>query len=698
MRLKSVRVREFKSVVDSGEFETGDVTCLVGKNEAGKTAVLEALYRLRPVIASHNKFDVTHDYPRTDVEDYERLVETGERKPATVVTAVYELSDEEVAAVEVHFGAGVLVDRFAILKRGYEDTTYFDINVDENIAVQHLLSAAELPDDVRTNAAQASTLKDLLLTVETAAVNQDSDHKAALASAGTLDDAAEKAKATDAANKLQESASAKQLRSDMSTYLKPSFKKHVWNTYLEHKVPMFLYFDEYYQMEGQVNIEKLKERQANGSLTGSDRPMLGLIELARLDVDKLLAAKETQTLLNRIEGASNYLSKQILKYWSQNKHILVRFDLRQALAEDPEGMRKGMNLWGFVHDTKHLATTRLGTRSRGFVWFFSFLAWFSQQRKLDSPLILLLDEPGLFLHASAQDDLLRYIEQELKPHHQVIYTTHSPFMVDATQFSRVRIVRDKSMESDDELPRDQQGTKVFADVLEADQGSLFPLQGALGYDIAQTLFIGPNCLIVEGVSDLLYLSTMSSVLTSQQRVGLSDAWTITPVGGSDKVTTFVSLVGSQKKMKVATLIDIQKRDQQTIENLYKKKLLAKKNVHTFAQYTGTSEADIEDMFEPQLYLDLVNAEYTKELLQPIDLDDLGSHPRIVVNIEEWLKTNPLKIGDFSHYRPARYFAENIAALGTNLNKKTLDRFESAFKVLNALLRVTPSFTNRHRRR
>ena len=85
MRLKSVHVREFKSVHDSGEFETGDVTCLVGKNEAGKTAVLEALYRLCPVIDSHGKFDVTHDYPRTDVEDYEQLIETGDREPATVV-------------------------------------------------------------------------------------------------------------------------------------------------------------------------------------------------------------------------------------------------------------------------------------------------------------------------------------------------------------------------------------------------------------------------------------------------------------------------------------------------------------------------------------------------------------------------------------------------------------------------------------
>ena len=685
MRLKSVHVSEFKSVVDSGEFETGDITCLVGKNEAGKTAVLEALYRLNPVIDSHDNFNVTHHYPRTDVGDYEYLVETGQREHATVVTAVYELSDDEVAEVEGQFGADVFVDRLAKLWRGYENQTHFEINLDEKVAVRHLVTKAELPDDVRADAEKASTLEELLRTLTVAAANQDSVREAALASAGQLEDAGEKAKAPDEANRLQESASAKQLRSDISTYLEEDFQEYVWNTYLVHKVPKFLYFDEYYQMEGQVNIEKLKERQADESLTESDRPMLGLIELARLNIDQLLEAKDTQALLNKLEGASNHLSQQILKFWSQNKHIHIRFDLRPALDEDPEGMRQGMNLWGYVYDTKHMATTPLGTRSRGFVWFFSFLAWFSQQRKRNIPLILLLDEPGLFLHASAQDDLLRYIEQELKPHHQVIYTTHSPFMVDPTHFSRIRIVRDKSMESDDELPQDQPGTKVFEDVLEADQGSLFPLQGALGYDIAQTLFIGPNCLIVEGVSDLLYLSTMTGLLASQQRIGLSNAWTITPVGGSDRVTTFVSLLGSQKKMKVATLIDFQKRDQQTIENLYRKKLLAKKNVHTFARYTDTSEADIEDMFEPQLYLGVVNAEYAQELVKPIELDDLGKHPRILVNIEEWLKANPLKTGAFNHYRPARYFAENIATLGPKLNKVTHDRFETAFKVLNALL-------------
>ena len=71
-------------------------------------------------------------------------------------------------------------------------------------------------------------------------------------------------------------------------------------------------------------------------------------------------------------------------------------------------------------------------RSAGFIWFFSFLVKFAQVRKGGGSLILLLDEPGLTLHGKAQADLLRYFGEKLAPKHQVIFTTHSPFMVPRT--------------------------------------------------------------------------------------------------------------------------------------------------------------------------------------------------------------------------------------------------------------------------
>jgi hypothetical protein len=259
-------------------------------------------------------------------------------------------------------------------------------------------------------------------------------------------------------------------------------------------------------------------------------------------------------------------------------------------------------------------------------------------------------------------------------------------MVDPKNFSRVRIVQDLSIESDDPLPPEQEGTKVITEVLDATGDSLFPLQGALGYEITQTLFIGPNSLVVEGVSDLLYLQTISAILEEKGRTGLNKKWTITPVGGADRVPTFVALIGAQKDLNVAVLVDFQKKDRQLIENLYKRKLLKKRQVLTFADYTGTSEADIEDMFEPALYLNLVDQEFKKGLSRPIDAASLPQSPRVLVRIEKYLEANPLGSGqEFSHYRPARYFTENVGSLAAQLSAATLERFERAFADLNALL-------------
>jgi energy-coupling factor transporter ATP-binding protein EcfA2 len=444
-----------------------------------------------------------------------------------------------------------------------------------------------------------------------------------------------------------------------------------------------LYFDDYYQMLGHDNIEALKNRKDQNKLRPSDHPLLGLIELARLDLDKLLSATRTQELKNKLQGASNYLSNQILKYWSQNKHLRMIFDVRPALPGDPPGMQTGTNIWGEVFDSKHLVSTGLGTRSTGFVWFFSFLSWYSAVKKQDDPIVLLLDEPGLSLHGKAQEDLLRYFEAEIasNPKHQLVYTTHSPFMVDPAHFERVRIVQDKSIDTDDELPREEDGTKIVTNILDAGADSLFPLQGALGYEIYQTLFIGPNSLVVEGASDLLYIQVVSSILQLKGKVGLDSRWTITPVGGADKVPTFAALIGAQKKLNVATLIDFQKSSQQMVENLYKKRLLEKSHVLTFADFTGTKEADIEDMFGDEFYLKLVNEEFGTKLT----VSDLKSKAqRILSRLESHLAEHPLPSGGaFNHYRPARRFAEQVASFP--VSEIALDRFEQAFKQLNALI-------------
>jgi len=654
MKLKTICVRDFQSVRDSGEFSVGDITCLVGKNESGKTSLLKALYHLNPLVPNEGSFDVTEDYPRNDVEDYRHDVAAGRRKHAVVIQATYELSDIEKKLVAAQFGDGVLSNKTITLTKDYDNKRTHDIKANFGKALHHLVKNANLPPPAESKILACDTLE----------------------------------KALAALKSEERTNTVVQLESSLaSIQSSKSLEQYIWDKLLSALEPKYLYFDEYYEMRGRENIEQLKNRQSRNALHPSDHPMLGLIEMARLDLDQLINPSKTQELINKLEGAGNHLSKQVLKYWSQNRHLHMRFDVRPGRPGDPEGMQSGTNIWAQVFDSRHMVTTNLGTRSKGFVWFFSFLAWYSQLKRRKEPVILLLDEPGLSLHARAQADLLRYFEEELLPHHQIIYTTHSPFMVDSSHFERVRIVQDRGIDKTEPLPPSEDGTKVLSDVLLATDDSLFPLQGALGYEIHQSLFVGPCCLVVEGVSDLLYIQTMSQILERKHRVGLSPKWTITPVGGADKVPTFVSLLGSQSGVTIATLLDVQAKDRQNIDNLYKRKLLQKKNVLTYAEFTSQSEADVEDMFDLSFYLKLVNSEFKDGLSKVIKASDFKSDAtRITQKISEFLKTAPLGNGiQFSHYRSARYFVENSSSLEKDLSDDTLNRFENVFKRINALL-------------
>lgn len=654
MKLKQFRVREFKSIWDSGPIEVDDqVTCLVGKNEAGKTALLTALYRTNPIITDDAIFDETYDYPKREVEEYRFAVENENREEAVVVECIYELDDADIEAVASVVGSDVLTSNTFARETCYgKKNSRFILDTDESEARKYLSENPSLPEDL----------------------------KLALSSAADWDvfsDALDSAEVTEAVNKL---------KGLVAKIREKGFSSYVFNSLIWPRAPKYLYFDEYYQMKGRANLNALINREDTGKLEDHDYPLLGLIHLARLDHRKLVATNNTTELKNKLEGAGNYLSGRIIKYWSQNQHIKIEFDVRDGKPEDPDGMQKGINIWGEVYDTIHWAHTPLGTRSRGFVWFFSFLAWYEDIKRNKQNVVLLLDEPGLSLHGRAQSDLLRYFEVELADH-QLLYTTHSPFMIDPQRFDRVRIVQDLGIDSKEALPKGQDGTRVLANVFDATDDSLFPLQGALGYEIQQTLFVGPNSLVVEGPADMLYLHAVSSQLEREGRTGLSDKWVITPVGGSGKVPTFVALLAPQKGMNIATLLDIQNNDRECIEDLYKRKLLKKKQVLTYADFLKQQEADVEDLFERAFYVELVNKEFEKQLSAPIDATALNPKvPRTLCAIESYLEDSPFNSGKFSHFRPARHFSENAGSLWPEVCPGTKDRFEAIFKQLNSLLR------------
>ncbi len=655
MKLSTVQISDYKCIRDTCSLAISDITCLVGMNEAGKTAILEALYRLNPIIPEKGSFNVDDDFPRIDVEDYRVDVKDGKRKPASVTRATFSLSQEDCKDLEKDF-PGAITRPEIVLSKGYDNRLQIEMTVEEEAVVQALLGRAGLsPQQLKVRSKQA-TLSDLAGSL---GGNEDGDALRRLAAL---------------VGEMREKGIAGYLA-----------EKYLWD-----KIPRFMFFDEFYQMAGHVNIDGLIQRQKEDRLLESDYPLLGLIDLARLDLEGIINPRRALERDNRLEGASNHLSQTIMQYWSQNAFLEMNFDIRPGLPNDPEGMRTGTNLWCHVYNSRQKVRTLLGDRSRGFIWFFSFLAWFSQHKRKGLPLILLLDEPDLFLHGTAQKDLLRYLEDESKAGLQVVYTTQSPYMIDSRRFDRVRIVEDKGAQGNASPSPARAGTRVCTDAQDASTGSVLPLHEALANGLFDDLLSQNNILMVGDVPDLLYLEAISSLLVAGGAVGLDPRWKITPIGGAGKIAAFLCLVRDQARGPYANPMIVRRSELGALDDALKKNLLQKERVFFYGPFTGTStdahDADVEDMFDPDFYLSLVNTEYREELSRPIKKNNLPLEGgRITAMITSYLESAHARTKtQFDRYRPARYFVEHSASLQNTISDETWLRFQEMFKTINSV--------------
>ena len=152
----------------------------------------------------------------------------------------------------------------------------------------------------------------------------------------------------------------------------------------------------------------------------------------------------------------------------------------------------------------------------------------------------------------------------------------------------------------------ERGTTVTNDP-SGDARTLFPLQSALGYSLAQSLFVGANNLVVEGVTDYWIISSASDYLRDKGMTALHPDLTLTPAGGAQKVSYMVALLTSQE-LNVLVLLDEEKQARSTKENLVKSKLIREENVVFVTEAfsgSGVTEADVEDLLDPNVYEALV---------------------------------------------------------------------------------------------
>ncbi|MBU1357559.1 MAG: ATP-binding protein [Gammaproteobacteria bacterium] len=664
MRLQNFRITNFRSINDSGWVDVAQITAILGRNESGKSNLLRALHSLNPAEGFR---------ALTPIKDFPRHRPLKECKDETsVVESVWALEPDELKQL-----AGILPRAQNVtevtVSRHYEGKSRFiSFKGIGALVFDEGDTKAKLKKVVAAVQAAADKLEDPAKT----ALNKVADaFELAIADTRERDDWA--AKATEAFKSLRKGLAAAEadltekqesLVSELdelaTTITGDETAKAKARSWVMETLPKFVYIDEYPDLKGHQNIAGYLSRKASNTPIDADGNFEKLCKVAGLSpqqLQDLLAANDQETRNQLVNRAGSVVTSEIRRLW-KDRALKIRFNLDahhlDTLVSDP--------------NATYEVEVNLNERSRGFQWFFSFyitLVADTQGGKAESA-ILLFDEPGLYLHARSQSDLLRHFEDDFK--NQILYSTHSPFMVPTHRLEAVRTVS----------IGEEAGTTVTNDPT-GDARTLFPLQAALGYNIAQSLFIGSTNLIVEGVTDFWFLSTMSEHLADKGLKGLNPELTITPVGGAQKVSYMVALLTAEEQ-SVLVLLDQEKESVATKKSLVNNKLIAEQNVLFVSEAfsTAPAEADIEDLLDSQIYEALARESYASEL-KGLQLTLNSKIPRIVKQFEEAFKALGLT---FHKTRPAALFLKKMAVNSEKITTpESIERFETLFKIVNERL-------------
>ncbi len=642
IKLKNVVINKYKSFLEKQEIEIEDgVTRIVGKNESGKTALLEAMAKFNYFDPKDKTFtfNSTNDYPRGELKRYQQEYSN---EDFDVITCTFELSDDLLNQISEDVGKDVFTSKSIIVAKTYNNSKkFYNISINIKNFIKQFLQNYTIEENMMQELIKSNSLEELV----------------------------EKLKEIEELTDVYKELKTKYIDSH-KTDNENRLASYIISKYIEPNLPEFLYFDEYYSLPGTINLQKFLNEQVDDTFTKEQNDITkALFELSNIDIKKVMDSNNYEDFIAELEATSNNITDKLLEYWTTNKNLEINFEIQTKENTSTRNFEKLLQIR--IKNTKHRVTLPLKNRSKGFIWFFSFLVWFSKVQEKKN-LIILLDEPGLNLHAEAQADLLKYIDKELLPRYQVIYTTHSPFMIESDKLDEVRTVYDSN---------DSKVGSIISNALEEkDQGTLFPLQAALGYNLAQNLYISDKNLLVEGVADLMFLTVMSGILKENNREGLNEDITIVPVGGLDKVATFISLLRGNE-LNMVCLLDtfIDQKGKKRLEDLIKDKIIKEKQIKFFDQYIDRLNiAEIEDMFEIEEYLKLFNEEFSKDY-KSISKKEIDINKPIIPQINQIIQKNR-----FNHYRPSRYLT-SLCVGKDYFSESTLARFEALFKDINNLL-------------
>lgn len=598
MRLSKARVCRYRSIRDSGWFDVeSSKTILVGPNEAGKTALLEALQKINSPDGVQG-FDPLRDYPRSEYND----VTTGKVRP------------EKTTIVEGHFCLEQS-DR-ELIPENYWNCTYVFGRRLNNSSWHKLIDAPPIPsykavrsDLIRLSAhvdsrfastadqeSIESTLSEGLNEITSTWTTEDELTDTAIEELNEWLDRA--LPWIDETNEKEEHRHSR-IKEVFST---ATMHNHVLEI-LHDRLPVFVLFSDYFRVRPLIHLEHLAERVESDILDDEyydygNNCLLRLLGFSARELSNLGRAadpdaEDDDSLQNyrdqldkrsyQLNAASVRLTNEIQKVWMP--------DRRRQEADRLRVIADGQYLKVVVEDDLGVEI-ELDQRSGGFQWLVSFfIVFFAEAQGIHENTVLLLDEPGLSLHGLKQREFQTTISK-LAESNQTLFTTHSPFLVGPNELDYVRVLEMKNRNT---------GTKVHTQITAKDPAGLLPLQEALGYDLAQSLFMSERNLVLEGLTDYWYVEATAELLREAEIVDLNYKTSLVPAASAGKVVYFATILHANN-LKVAALLDSDAAGEQAAQqDVLVHKLKNKRILRTVDSYTGpVLKPEIEDLLRDTL--------------------------------------------------------------------------------------------------
>lgn len=606
MRLTRARIQGYRSIIDTGYFDIeDDKTIFVGPNEAGKTAILQALQKLNAPEGTAS-FDPLRDYPRSK---YDEDIKNGKVDPSkfTVVEGHFILDDEDKEDIPEDyqnalyiFGRRLDNTAWHRLDNAPEQLSFSDIEKDLLKLCQHYKNTSQAKSEPEAKQTAIQSGYDSVIT--------------GLHRTSTI--TAEKAKkitdwVKNNVSYLADDNTAEEKRYDKLIELleKPIERDEVLKT-CNKRLPTFILFSNYFRIRPVLHLRKLAERVDKKMLDDEqyDYGNICLLKFLGFTPKELADAGDTSKFdLNKPDQYEQYRA-QLDKRDYQLNAATIR--LTNAICEiwNPQKNGRDANKLRIKVDGQYLKVVveddlgvevELDQRSEGFQWMVSFYAvFFSEASDKHKNAILLLDEPGQSLHALKQAEFIETLTK-LSENNQTLYTTHSPFLVGSNELDKVRVV---------EMPDRTVGTKVNVSLTASDSGAMLPLQEALGYDLAQSLFFHKKNLVLEGLTDMWYLESLSDLLEVDGKTGINNQIALIPANSASKVVYFATILHAQN-LKLAALLDSDAEgDTAAKQDTLVNAVGAKRILRTKDAYSGqVPNPEIEDILRETL-LDIAKNE------------------------------------------------------------------------------------------